>query len=168
MLMEKGKKGTLKRKKKKRGVVSNTAKMFGIVCMCVAHAQPNLHIRTTYASKYTSTSVLLFYSFFYINFDFIRFVLSFFANVNYMKPKILQAGHNVYFTLIVTYNDFCVKNVWDNFKTRFRYKKWLCVIIRVRQYLPEFKKKSHINNLRHFISILLHGNTDALMEATKF
>lgn len=38
MLMEKGKKGTLKRKKKKRGVVSNTAKMFGIVCMCVAHA----------------------------------------------------------------------------------------------------------------------------------
>lgn len=49
-----------------------------------------------------------------------------------MKPKILQAGHNVYFTLIVTYNDFCVKNVWDNFKTRFRYKKWLCVIIRER------------------------------------
>ena len=28
-----------------------------------------------------------------------------------MKPKILQAGSDVYFTLIVLYNYFCVKSV---------------------------------------------------------
>ncbi len=61
MLKKKERKGS---KRKRKGVVSDTARC--LVCfVCVWHMLGHTSYRTTYASKYTSTSVLLFYSNFF-------------------------------------------------------------------------------------------------------